>query len=102
VLPDPTAPSGKRQHLIETCNFVDAGSSRLLLAQVYDDFHAQTAFDAVVTFLRAYGLPTMLTLDRDVLPSSAVPLSAISPLHCSNFCIALVSSLMSFRRIILN
>ena len=45
---------------------VDAGSSRLLSAQVHDDFHAETAFDAVVHFLRTYGLPTMLTLDRDV------------------------------------
>jgi hypothetical protein len=31
---------------------VDAGSSRLLSAQVHEDFHAQTAFDAVVRFLR--------------------------------------------------
>jgi hypothetical protein len=64
--PDPGTSRGKRQHLIEVCNFVDAGSSRLLLAQVHQDFHAETAFDAVVTFLRLYGLPTMLTLDRDV------------------------------------
>jgi transposase InsO family protein len=66
VLPDPTAPSGKRQHLIEVCNFIDVGSSRLLSAQVHEDFHAETAFDAVITFLRAYGLPTTLTMDRDV------------------------------------
>jgi transposase InsO family protein len=66
VPPDPTTSAGKRQHCIEVCNFVDAGSSRLLSAQVHEDFHAETAFDAIVTFLRAYGLPTMLTLDRDV------------------------------------
>lgn len=63
---DPTAPSEKRQHLIETCNFIDAGSSRLLSAQVREDFHAETAFDAVVQFLRTYGLPAILTMDRDV------------------------------------
>jgi len=63
---DPTAPSGKRQHLIEVCNFVDAGSSRLLSAQVHEDFHAETAFDAVIHFLRSYSLPVMLTMDRDV------------------------------------
>jgi hypothetical protein len=27
VFPDPSTPSGKRQHVIEVCNFVDAGSS---------------------------------------------------------------------------
>ncbi len=63
---DPTAPPGKRQHLVEVCNFVDAGSSRLLSAQVHEDFHAETAFDAVVHFLREYGLPSLLTMDRDV------------------------------------
>ena len=63
---DPTAPTEKRQHLVEVCNFVDAGSSRLLAAQVHEDFHAETAFDAVVQFLREYGLPDLLTLDRDV------------------------------------
>ncbi len=66
AVPDPTSPSEKRHHLIEVCNFLDAGSSRLLSAQPHEDFHAETAFDAVVTFLRAYGLPAMLTLDRDV------------------------------------
>jgi transposase InsO family protein len=63
---DATAPTEKRQHLVEVCNFVDAGSSRLLSAQVHEDFHAETAFDAVVQFLREYGLPDLLTLDRDV------------------------------------
>jgi hypothetical protein len=45
---------------------VDAGSSRLLSAQAHEDFHAETAFDAVVLFLRSYGLAAMLTMDRDV------------------------------------
>jgi hypothetical protein len=63
---DPTAPTEKRQHLVEVCNFLDAGSSRLLSAQVHEDFHAETAFDAVVQFLREYGLPATLTMDRDV------------------------------------
>jgi hypothetical protein len=63
---DATAPTEKRQHLVEVCNFIDAGSSRLLSAQVHEDFHAETAFDAVVQFLREYGLPDLLTMDRDV------------------------------------
>lgn len=62
VAPDP---DGKRQHVVETCNMVDAGTSRLLFAQVRDDFRAETAFDAVVAFLRQYGLPPILTFDRD-------------------------------------
>lgn len=64
--PDPSTFSGKKQHCIEVCNFVDVGSSRLLSAQAHEDFHAETAFEAVVTFLREYGLPVMLTMDRDV------------------------------------
>jgi transposase InsO family protein len=63
---DPTSPLSKQHHLLEVCNFVDAGSSRLLSAQVHEDFHAETAFDAVVTFLRTTGLPVTLTMDRDV------------------------------------
>jgi hypothetical protein len=52
----PADPDSKRQHVVETCNFVDAGTSILLEAQVRDDFRAETAFDAVVAFLRRYGL----------------------------------------------
>jgi hypothetical protein len=81
---------------------VDAGSSRLLSAQSHEDFHAETAFDAIVSFLREYGLPMMLTLDRDVRLSWAVRLSVIFPLRSFNSCIALASNLTSFRRIILN
>jgi transposase InsO family protein len=61
----PSDPEGKRQHMIETLNFVDAGTSILLSAQAHDDFHAETALDAVITFLRTSGLPAMLTFDRD-------------------------------------
>lgn len=54
-------PQGKQQHVVETCNDVPAGTSILLEARVRDDFRAETAFDAVVAFLRRYGLPSMLT-----------------------------------------
>ena len=30
---------GKRQHVIEVCNFVDAGTSIALWAQAREDFH---------------------------------------------------------------
>jgi Integrase core domain len=61
----PPDPEGKRQHVVEVLNFVDVGTSILLSAQPHDDFHAETALDGVVSFLRTYGLPPMLTFDRD-------------------------------------
>jgi hypothetical protein len=56
---------GKRQHVIEVCNFVDAGTSIALLAQVREDFHEQTALEAVIAFLRKSGCPPQITFDRD-------------------------------------
>lgn len=61
----PADPDGKQQHVVEVLNVVDAGTSSLLSAQVNADFHAETAFDAVVTFLQQYGRPKQLTFDRD-------------------------------------
>jgi integrase-like protein len=61
----PADPDGKRQHVVEVLNFVDAGTSILLSAQAHADFHAETALEAVVQFLRQYGLPAMLTFDHD-------------------------------------
>lgn len=62
---DRHAPDAKRAQVIEPCNFVDAGTSIVLDAQVHEDFHAETAFQAVVAFLRRSGVPPMLTFDRD-------------------------------------
>ncbi len=59
------SPQGKRQHVIEVCNFVDAGTSIALLAQAREDFHEQTALETVITFLRRYGRPRQMTFDRD-------------------------------------
>jgi transposase InsO family protein len=61
----PPDPEGKRQHVVEVLNFVDVGTSILLSAQPHDDFHAETALDAVASFLRQYGLPPTLTFDHD-------------------------------------
>jgi len=44
---------------------VDAGTSIALWAQAREDFHEQTALEAVVTFLRMYGCPRQMTFDRD-------------------------------------
>ncbi len=48
----PAEPDGKRQHVVEVCNFVDAGTSVALWAPVSADCHAETALEAVLSFLR--------------------------------------------------
>jgi hypothetical protein len=40
---------------------VDAGTSIALWAQAREDFHEQTAMEAVITFLRRYGRPRQMT-----------------------------------------
>jgi hypothetical protein len=44
---------------------VDAGTSIALFAQAREDFHEQTALEAVISFLQTYGLPHQITFDRD-------------------------------------
>ncbi len=44
---------------------VDAGTSIALWAQAREDFHEQTALEAVIIFLRRYGCPRQMTFDRD-------------------------------------
>jgi transposase InsO family protein len=61
----PADPAGKQQHVVEVFNFVDAGTSILLDAQVSADFHAQTVLEAVLSFLQTYGCPYQMTFDRD-------------------------------------
>ena len=64
VLPSQSS-EGKSKHVVEVCNFVDAGTSIALWAQAREDFHEQTAIEAVITFLRMYGCPRQITFDRD-------------------------------------
>jgi hypothetical protein len=61
----PPEPDGQRQHAVEVGTFVEAGTSIALWAQVSADFHAETALEAVLSFLRQYGLPRRMTFDRD-------------------------------------
>ncbi len=65
TVPSSESQEGKHQHIVEVCNFLDAGTSALLSAQAREDFHAQTAMQAVIDFLRVYGRPPMMTFDRD-------------------------------------
>lgn len=44
---------------------VDAGTSIALFAQARDDFHEQTAMEAVITCLQKSGRPRQMTFDRD-------------------------------------
>ena len=62
----PADPDGKRQHVVETFDVVDMGSSVLLEAQVRPDFTAETALSAVVHTFQTYGRPEAITVDRDV------------------------------------
>src|SRR5258708_24533856 len=64
VRPDPSG-EGKQQHVVEVCNFVDAGTSILLSAQAHEDFHAETALEAVIQFLREHGRPKQMSFDHD-------------------------------------
>jgi hypothetical protein len=61
----PPDPDGKQQHVVEICNFVDAGTSTWLMAEARADFHAVTALEAVIHFLTRYGRPCRMTFDRD-------------------------------------
>ncbi len=61
----PADPAGKRQHVVETLNIIDTGTSVLLDAHVRADFTAETALQALNEILRTYGRPQSITLDRD-------------------------------------
>ena len=62
----PADPDGKRQHVVETLNILDMGTSVLLDAHVRPDFTAETALEALAMTLAKYGRPKRMTLDRDV------------------------------------
>ncbi len=61
----PADPEGKRQHVVEIANFVDAGTSIWLHRQVGAEFDAEALLEVVAQFLREHGLPAMLTFDND-------------------------------------
>jgi len=61
----PTDPHGKKQHVVETLNIIDKGTSVLVAHHVRADFTAETALAAVAQTFAEYGLPTSITLDRD-------------------------------------
>ncbi len=56
---------GKKQHVVEIANFVDAGTSIWLHREVGSDFDAEILLEVVAQFLREHGRPAMLTFDND-------------------------------------
>jgi transposase InsO family protein len=61
----PADPYGKQQHVVETFNVVDIGTSVLLDALPREDFNAETALIAMTNTLLVYGIPDRITYDRD-------------------------------------
>jgi hypothetical protein len=61
----PADPEGKRAHVVEIANFVDAGTSIWLHRQVGAQFDAEALFEVVAQFFCQHGLPAMLTFDND-------------------------------------
>jgi transposase InsO family protein len=61
----PADPDGKRQHVVETLNIIDMGTSVLLDAHVRSDFTAETALQTLASTLTKYGCPSHIMLDRD-------------------------------------
>ncbi len=57
--------TSKKQHQIETLNFVDCGTSILVEALVREDFTMETALLSIAQALLFNGLPDYLTCDRD-------------------------------------
>ncbi len=47
--------TAKHKHVVEVCNFVDAGTSIALWAQAREDFREHTAMKTVITVLQTYG-----------------------------------------------
>jgi transposase InsO family protein len=61
----PADPHGKKQHVVETLNIIDKGTSVLVAYHVRTDFTAETALAAVAQTFAEHGLPSSITLDRD-------------------------------------
>jgi Integrase core domain len=61
----PADPEGKRQHVVETLNTIDVGTSVLLGADVREDYTAETSVRAAAELVRTQGLPDHITIDRD-------------------------------------
>src|SRR5712691_4583007 len=53
----PADPDGKQQHVVETLNILDKGTSVLIASYVRPDFTAETALQALAHTFATHGLP---------------------------------------------
>jgi len=84
----PADPHGKKQHVVETLNIIDKGTSVLVAHHVRSDFSAETALAAVAQTEAPHGLPSSITLDRDTRWVGA-PQGSDFPAALVRFCHAL-------------
>ena len=91
VSPEQSSTSANVSMWSRSATRVDAGTSIALSAQAREDFHEQTALEAVITFLRQYGRPRQMTFDRDPRLSLEGCQVGIFPLRCAGFCCAWAS-----------
>jgi transposase InsO family protein len=61
----PSDPEGKKQHVVETFDILDTGTSLALAVAPDENYTAETVFTPVVDTLRQYGLPDVVGFDRD-------------------------------------
>jgi transposase InsO family protein len=61
----PADPEGKRAHVVEIANFLDAGTSIWLHCEASGQFDAEALFEVVTQFFCLHGLPGILTFNND-------------------------------------
>jgi hypothetical protein len=74
----PADPDGKQQHVVETLNIIDMGTSVNIASHVRSDFTAETALRALAETFSHHGRPKSITLDRDTRLRLAVRKAATS------------------------
>lgn len=79
--------AGKKQHLVETLNLVDAGTSILVEGVVREDFKEASVIEALSEVLSANGLPKAIRFDRDTRfvgthSNQDYPSAFVRYLHC--------------------
>ena len=61
----PPQPAGKKQHVVETLNVIDTGTSILVDNPARSDFNAETVILTMTDIFRQMGCPRQITFDRD-------------------------------------
>jgi len=84
----PAEPEGKQQHVVETLNIIDMGTSVLIASYVRSDFTEETALQALAHTFQTHGLPQAITLDRDTRWVGA-PQGSDFPVALIRFCYVL-------------